>query len=468
MTEASARKKVYRFARLTAEREAKITELEQLMRSTFNPLPKQLQRMEHFAPSTASTPTTENSTRLYCYMFLQAREWNVQKAFAMMQQSVAYRTDQHLDERGEFPPAIPVHGWDITELVKHMDVPQRQHDDEVGCITAATRTFLEMGLHYWDRNGLPVFYIMLGSVKARTGIQKLRQMAKIGETPLDLCWKVLQHVMGVGEALAMFQEQRRKRGALEVETVEGQIRACSIVLDMKGFTYRLIWKPAIDLMRESLKRLFQYYPDFGHHVLVVNCPPTIMFGYKLISPTLPASVQRKVIFSNPGETLAALSSLIDPLYIPARYGGRCHCDGGCFSCPSDTAGTSAVDENESEVGDVLTEDITVTAGSDYCRVFDLVANETVVWEFAATQCRGVTFAVYFVPAAEAADMKWSTVSVKQLEPHEISKGHPLSGADTYVAKQQGTLLLMWTNRKSWFASKHIQLRVYKETTAARS
>ncbi|KPA84659.1 hypothetical protein ABB37_01173 [Leptomonas pyrrhocoris] len=460
-------KKMYRFAKLTPEREEKITEMVELMKSSFDPLPKQLLRLEHFAPSTPDSPTRQSSTRLYCYMFLQAREWNVQKAFAMMKQSVAFRNKNKLDERGELPPAIPVRGWDMEAIHKFMDTPERQMDDEIGRITAATRAFLEMGFHCWDRNGLPIFYMMLGSVKARTGIKKLKQMAKIGETPLDLCWKVLQHTMGVGEALAVYQQLSYERGTLAVDAAEGHIRACNIVLDMKGFTFRLIWKPAIDLMRGALKLLFQYYPDCVHRIFVVNCPTTIMCGYKLIRPTLPASVQRKVIFAGPSDTLSALSLLIDPKYIPERYGGQCRCEGGCFAS-HEVGGASHGDDKESdpsEVGDVVTEDITVTAGSDYCRVFALEREDTVAWDFAATQGKGVAFTVYFIPAAEAADMQWSTVSAKKLEPHTIANSHTVSGADTFVAKEQGTLVLMWANRKSWFSSKYIQLRVYKETTA---
>ncbi|KPI90838.1 hypothetical protein ABL78_0071 [Leptomonas seymouri] len=460
-------KKVYRFAKLTPEREAKITEMVQLMKNTFDPLPRPLLRMEHFAPSTPDAPTQVNSTRLFCYVFLQAREWNVEKAFEMMKLSVAYRKENQLDERGEFPSAIPVHGWDVPSIISAMDLPQRKVDDEIGRIADTTRSFLEMGFHYWDRNGLPIFYMMLGSVKAHAGLKKLKQMAKVGETPLDLCWKVLQHIMGVGECLAFRQQKNYDIGALDVDGSEGHIRSCNIVLDMKGFTYRLIWKPAIDLMRSVLKRLFQYYPDCVHRIFVVNCPPTIMFGYKLIRPVIPVSVQRKVIFANQSETLEALSLLIDPRCIPERYGGMCQCEGGCFSAPHIGSAMNA-DESEGEFGDVMTEDITVTAGSDYCRIFDLVAEDTVVWEFAATHCKGVTFAVYFIPAAEAADMRWNTVSTKKLEPHVISKDHPLSGADTYVAKADGTLVLMWTNRKSWFSSKYVQLRVYKEAATALS
>lgn len=465
MTEVHS-KKVYRFARLTPEREEKITAVLELMKSTFQPLPTQLLRMEHYAPSTPDTPTRENSTRLYCYMFLQAREWNVQKAFAMMKESVAYRKAHKLDERGELPPAFPVHNWDMARMMTEMDVPARAVDDEIGRITAATRSFLEMGFHYWDRSGLPNFYMMLGSVRARTGIKKLKQMAKIGETPLDLCWKVLQHIMGVGEALSIYQQCSYEQGALAVDASEGHIRACNIILDMDGFTYRLIWKPAIDLMRGALRRLFQYYPDCVHRIVVINCPPTILFGYKLIRPTLPASVQRKVIFANHSETLAALSQLMDPQYIPARYGGQCHCKGGCFSMGEGVETTSGPgEESESEAGDVVTEDITVTAGSDYCRVFDLIARDAVVWEFAASQCKGVTFTVYFIPTATAAGMNWSTVSNKKLEPYVLSEDHPTSGADTYTAQESGTLVLMWANRKSWFSSKYIQLRVYKESTS---
>lgn len=457
-------KKIYRFARLTEEREQKITELEQLMRSTFDPLPKQLVRMEHYAPSSPDTPTRENSTRLYCYMFLQARQWSVQKAFAMMKLSVAYRIENKLDERGELPPAISVRGWELDIMRKHMDVPERDTRGEIERIAAATRTFLEFGFHYWDRSGLPSFYMMLGGAQAHTGIKKLKQLAKIGETPLDVCWKMLQHIMGVGEALAIFVQRCVELGYVNVDTSEGHIRSCNIVLDMKGFTYKLIWKPAIDLMRGALERLFQYYPDCVHRIFVINCPPTIMFGYKLIRPTLPPSVDRKVVFASPSETLSALSQLIDPKYIPARYGGECHCEGGCFSTAESGEGLSAADETDSEVGDVLTENITVAAGSDYCRIFNLVAEDTVVWDFAASQCKGVTFTVYFIPAVEAATMQWSTVSARKLEPYMISKDHPTSGADTYVAQEGGTLVLMWTNRKSWFSSKYIQLRVYKEAT----
>lgn len=456
-------KKVYRFSRLTPEREKKITELVELMKKTFDPLPLQLVRGEQFSPSSEDGLTTKSNTRLFCYAFLQSREWNVQKAFAMMKENVEFRKENKLDEMGVLPAAVSMRGWDAQDIIKRFGLATRDPNDRAGRLFENLSPFFKLGFHYWDRSGLPTLYVMLGSVREREGIKRVKQLAKVGQTVDDVAFEFLQHVMAVGEILVCYQQSQVEAGNIDVDASEGLIRSVNVVLDMKGLTYKHLWKPAIDVMRSCLSRLFKYYPDCVHRILVVNCPSMIMLGYNVVRAAVPATVQRKVSFAAPSETLGLLTRLIDPKYIPDYYGGACHCAGLCVH-PYDPTHPAQSDDEMSSLAheDVLTETIRINPGCHYVRVFSLAAAETVAWEFAETGSKGVLFRTYFVPQEEAANMRWAKVEASDLADYLKSKETPAEGADSYVASESGTLVLIWDNHRAWFSKKRVQMRVYKE------
>ncbi|KAG5471423.1 hypothetical protein LSCM1_01511 [Leishmania martiniquensis] len=329
MSAAASASQRRRYADLTPERDQKVSQLAHLMKQNCDPLPHQLQILLRYSPTPEDAPTPHNTTRNYCYWALTSREWNVQKAFGAMRQNIAYRLQFHLDERSELPSAISIRGWDQTEVARALGKELRADDQRVDQIIARIDPYFPCGLHYWDRYGQPVCYLMLGSVDEENLLKELKQTAKAGQSTDSVMWEVLQHLLGSGEWLAYYQQQQYDGGQLRADASEGLIRATTIVVDLKGLTYKMMWKPAIDLLFACLRELFRHYPACVHHVLVTNAPAMVRFVYGTFRKVLPARVQAKIRMASPADSPALLKEHIEEQYVPDFYGGSCHCQGNC-------------------------------------------------------------------------------------------------------------------------------------------
>lgn len=474
-----------RYPPLTADQEKEVTELMELMRRTYDPLPQQLLALQRYNPERevtasdgAATDTFFSPIRNYCYYFLISREWDRQKSFEMMQLSVSYREKNELDSRAELPSAVCCRGWDQEKVRIALDKPTRPTNQRLDRLSAGIEQYFTFGLHYWDKHGQPVAYLNLGSVDEPGLLKKLKQLANIGQTPNLVMWELVQHLIGVQEQLLFYQQMQYAAGTLKAEAGDGLIRSATIVIDLNGLTYKMLWKPALDLFMNTLRTLFQYYPKCVHQILLVNSPPMVMFAYKIVRGALPPGVQKKVHIVNVADTPATMQDFIDAQYVPDYLGGLCHCEGGCVRgydphrketmkdnaiAKSDTSNLqSGVQDDE---GGVVTEDVTLKAGQELKRAFSLKKAESVVWEFVSAHGHDVTFTTYFVPKKAAQGIDTSKLHTSILESYVVSKARPSEGSDKYTASDEGLFVIAWDNKKSWFTAKHLQLNVFKQAAA---
>lgn len=453
-----------RYVDLSPDQERKITQLVELMQQTYDPLPDQLQILLRYSPTPADAPTPHNTMRHYCYCVLISRLWDVQKAFAMMQENIAYRRQWKLDERSELPTSISLRGWDQMAVVAALQQVPRAPNQRADRIVELIGRYFPCGLHRWDKCGQPVFYVMLGSINEEAILTKLKQVANIGQAPEDVVWEMLQHLIGAGEWLAYYQQMQYDAGTLNVDASEGLIRATTIVVDLKGFGYSMIWKPAIDLAVSSLKKLLHYYTECVHQILVVNAPAMVSFGYRVVRPAVPSTVQAKVRIASPEATVALLREYIDDAFIPAHLGGSCRCDCGCFADyhPDATSGAALTSTEEHLCGGVVTDDITLRAGASHKKVFALQAKEVVVWDFVSASGHDVAFTTFFVPQEQSAGVDLNKVDTRSLEAYVVSKANPSEGSGEYAATAAGALMLVWDNKQSWVTTKHLQMKVFKQ------
>ncbi|KPA78749.1 hypothetical protein ABB37_05867 [Leptomonas pyrrhocoris] len=478
-----------RYPPLTQEQDSRVTKLVDLLQETYLPLPPQLQELQRLTPlaEEQKASTSHNPVRQYCYCFLISREWDLQKAFEMMQLTVRYRAEHRLDGQRVFPCAISCKGWDQEAIRKALakgegteeSLQPRPTDQRLDRLCAGIAPFFSYGFHKWDKFGQPVLYMMIGTVDEPGLLESLRHMANVGQSAEAVLWEVVLHILAVGESLQMYQQLQYSAGALKVDAADGLIRSATIVIDLKGLTYKMLWKPALDLFMNTLREIFKYYPQCMYQILIVNSPAMVMFAYKIVRGVLPPGVQQKVHIANEADTPEALKKWLDEDCLPDFYGGTCHCDGGCIhgfdptkkektvtaTETTDSASTAAHDEDERN-GTVRpefveTEDITLKAGYHHKRVFPLKNREKAVWEFVSSNARNVTFAKYFVPEANAKEVNWAKAQTSKLEPFLVSKASLSEGSDEYTAAADGVIVLVWDNRQSWFTAKHLQMKVFK-------
>ena len=493
-----------RYPPLTQEQESMVTKMVELVLEKYVPLPLQLQELQRMVLNNSTSneddlrsgSTPHNPTRQYCYCFLVSREWNLPKAFEMLRQTVAYRAEHHLDGQPVFPCAVSCKGWDQDAIrrafgkgVAEEDsgaalFPPRPTNQRLDRLCTGIAPYFQYGFHKWDKFGHPVLYMFIGRVDEPGLLDALKCMANIGQSAEAVMWEVVLHILAVAEWLQMFQQVQYNAGALKADAAEGIIRSSTVVIDLKGLTYKMLWKPALDLFMDTLKEIFKYYPQCMHQILLVNSPAMVMFAYKIVRGALPPGVQKKVHIANEHDTPETMKKFVEADCLPDFYGGTCHCTGGCIDGfdptakatettdtaaaaaakrSPDAAGSNALSENGALTAEfVSTEDISLKAGQQYKRVFQLKAGENVVWEFVSSDGKDVTFTKYFVPEKEANDMDWVKVHVKKLDPFVVSKENPSEGSDEYCANENGVLVLVWDNKKSWFTAKHLQMKVFKQ------
>ncbi|CAJ1033139.1 putative CRAL/TRIO domain containing protein [Leishmania utingensis] len=478
--------------KLTREQVEKIEALIHLMKEHYDPLPAQLEMYLQLIPPPASVASAEedsgnkaqprhlvrNLMRSYCSSFLVSREWDVQKAFSMMQDVVAYRAANRLDEQCFFPPAISVHGWSTVEVCRALRQSPRETALRVDRVCAGVTQGITCGIHYWDKGGRPVAYVMIESLDVVELMRQLRQMASVGKSPADVMWEYMVHLLGVTESVMLYQliqREARRSGrsstskftdeATPAEVTQG---AVTMIYDMKGLSVKMLWKPILDLFRDLAKEFFKYYPDRVHQIICVNSPSLVRYAFRLVRGVMPADFQNKISFFSSHDTLATLEKVIDKKYIPHFLGGDCHCtaEGGeCLSGydPLHPRRAAVTDAHADGNGEVCTEDVTLTASQACTRVFPVKASEVVVWDFAvAGGGHDIIFTVFFVPQSAASGMRWSEVEVKKLSPYTVTSEALPEGSDLFVAAEDGVVVLGWRNRRSWFAAKRIQLRAYNE------
>ncbi|KAG5471422.1 hypothetical protein LSCM1_01510 [Leishmania martiniquensis] len=480
MSDGSASKTNCRYPPLTAEQENAVTELIELMTSKYDPLPPLLLALAWYTPEIVdkatgkvASSTPSSPIRNFCYCFLISREWNRQKAFEMMQTCVSYREKNELDSRAELPSAVCCRGWDQEEVRTALNKPVRPTNQRLDRLSASIRQHFTFGLHYWDKHGQPVAYLNLGSVDQPGLLQKLKQLANVGQTPQSVMWDLVQHLIGVQEYLLFYQQMQYAAGKLKVDAGDGLIRSATIVIDLSGLSYKMLWKPALDLFMQTLRTLFQYYPQCVHQILLVNSPAMVVFAYKIVRSALPPGVQRKVRIANVADTPAMMKGLIDAQFVPNYLGGLCRCEGGCISgydphhkrAAKDTETSSIQSDSPMDEEGVATEDITLKAGQELRRAFSLKKAESVVWEFVSAKGHDVAFTTYFVPEKEARDMDTSKLHTGKLESYIVSRSRPSEASDKYTASDDGLLVIVWDNKKSWFTTKRLQMNVFKQAAA---
>ncbi|CBZ29261.1 hypothetical protein, unknown function [Leishmania mexicana MHOM/GT/2001/U1103] len=490
---------------LTSDQVDKIKALICLMKERYDPLPPQLETYLRLIPHTADAASGEedgdgkagsrhpdrNPMWFYCISFLMSREWDVQKAFAMMQEVVTYRAANRLDEQSHLPPAFSLRGWSTEDVCRALGQSPRKTGERIDRVCAGVAQGLTCGIHYWDKNGRPVFYTTIGNFDETELMRQLKQMSSVGKSHVDVMWEYMVHILSVTESLVLYQliqreaqlsgQPRTPKTADEAapawDLSEGTV---TMVYDMKGLTLRMLWKPVIDVFRDNSKKFFKYYPDRIHRIVCINSPTLVRYAFVLVRSALPVTFQKKISFVGPRDSLATLETMIDRRYIPHFLGGDCRCkahNGECLSGyntrhPRRTGRTERTGKTDAHTdasaegnNEAPTEYVTLAAGHECTRVFPMNASEVVVWEFAVSGGgHDIIFTTFFVPQSAASGMRWTQVELDKLTSYTVTTEALATGSDAFAAAEDGVVVLKWHNKRHWFASRHLQFRAYKEET----
>lgn len=455
-----------RFASLDEAKEKKIDELLQCIYQKYPVTPPQLAFfLRNSKDSDAPTPC--NPVRLYGYSFLVSRKWNVSNAMTMVDKVIQYRKESCADERAIFPAPFSVRGWSTDEVQDFLGRSTRERG-VLDQLAESIDSVLEAGVHYWDRYGNPVFYVMAGRVNEVGLMKLLKRQGKVGALPSKTLWPFVEHYLLTLESLCHYQNAQKENGTLTdgISFSKGVVRDISVVMDCRGLHYKMLWKPFLDLVKETMTTLFSVFPNCVYQIYLVNAPAVTRIAYAMVKPLLDDNIQSKVHIYSSNDTYSALEKLIDPKFIPSFLGGCCTCPGNCIATLDPTTldqGRKRCASGDGEQEEGLTETIKVAAGGKIQKEISVELGEVIAWNFAGNE---IDFFSYFLPIPIEEVRKKGILDKQKHKDFIFFHGKVKSQCNSYTAAESGTIVLIFDNSKAWLNSASLDLQVEHSTTIA--
>lgn len=280
--------------------------------------------------------------------------------------------------------------------------------------------------HGVDRDGNPIYVEKLGKINAQA------LLANVTED--ELC---ASHIRGLETLMRTCEEQTAKLGR--------PIETFTVIMDLAdiGMSHRTI----INYFRKTSDIDAKYYPARVKRVFLVNSGWFVPAFVGILKTFMPADfVDRFQTVS--GDPFAALSESIDPMHIPAEYGGSCKCEGGPQCIPvldaSDLMNGAAVNDGFDRAN--------VAAGSTLNKSISTPAAGTVLtWSFESAGEYDIGFGVTVVEAGAA------PVTI-------VESARVVGHKGTYTTKSPNCqLVCAWDNSYSWLTSKDIKYFIGSDT-----
>ncbi|XP_075724661.1 real-time [Rhipicephalus microplus] len=217
--------------------------------------------------------------------FLQAQDFNLEKAREMLCQSLVWRKKYQVDR-----------------ILSTYDLP------------TVVREYFPGGWHHHDKDGRPMYILRLGQVDMKGFIKSIGEQGLVKLT-LHLC----------EEGLKRTEEATHKAGK--------PISAWTCLLDLEGLNMRHLWRPGMRALLHIIEMVESNYPETMGRCLVVRAPRVFPILWALVGTFINDNTRSKfTFFADTGPTAPpGLAEFVDPSYLPDFLGGPCQTsipDGG--------------------------------------------------------------------------------------------------------------------------------------------
>lgn len=167
--------------------------------------------------------------------FLRARDYNVEKGYGMLVESLKWRRENEIDSLLEMykMPAV---------LVKHFPG----------------------GWHHYDNDGRPLYVLRLGHMDVKGLLKSVGEEGLLRLT-LNIC----------EEGLRLMKESTKE--------LERPISNWSLLVDLEGLSMRHLWRPGVKALLRIIETVERNYPETMGRVLIVRAPRVFPILWTLIS-----------------------------------------------------------------------------------------------------------------------------------------------------------------------------------------
>lgn len=167
--------------------------------------------------------------------FLRARDYNVEKGYGMLVESLKWRRENEIDSLLDMykMPAV---------LVKHFPG----------------------GWHHYDNDGRPLYVLRLGHMDVKGLLKSVGEEGLLRLT-LNIC----------EEGLRLMKESTKE--------LERPISNWCLLVDLDGLSMRHLWRPGVKALLRIIETVERNYPETMGRVLIVRAPRVFPILWTLIS-----------------------------------------------------------------------------------------------------------------------------------------------------------------------------------------
>ncbi|XP_053664225.1 protein real-time [Anopheles marshallii] len=236
---------------------------------------KLVQLRKRFEHGTSEHPEPDYQTLL---RFLRARDFSIDKATAMLQESLQWRKEHRIDDiLGEYKtPAV-------------------------------VEKYFPGGWHHHDKDGRPLYILRLGTMDVK-GLLK-----SVGE---DELLKLTLHICE--EGLKLMKEATKLYGK--------PIWNWCLLVDLDGLSMRHLWRPGVKALLRIIETVEKNYPETMGRVLIVRAPRVFPVLWTIVSTFIDENTRSKFLFFGGPDCMHAedgIEQYIDTDKIPSFLGGSC-------------------------------------------------------------------------------------------------------------------------------------------------
>ncbi|XP_065077333.1 protein real-time isoform X2 [Ochlerotatus camptorhynchus] len=211
--------------------------------------------------------------------FLRARDFSIDKASSMLQESLQWREEHRLD--------------DILSEYKTPVVVEK---------------YFPGGWHHHDKDGRPLYVLRLGNMDVK-GLLK-----SVGE---DELLKLTLHICE--EGLKLMKEATKFFGK--------PIWNWCLLVDLDGLSMRHLWRPGVKALLRIIETVEKNYPETMGRVLIVRAPRVFPVLWTIVSAFIDENTRSKFLFFGGPDCLHiedGLEHYIPTEKIPSFLGGSCN------------------------------------------------------------------------------------------------------------------------------------------------
>lgn len=225
------------------------------------------------AASDGTTPDFQTLLR-----FLRARDFSIDKATTMLQESLQWRAEHRIDD-----------------ILSEYKTP------------AVVEKYFPGGWHHHDKDGRPLYILRLGNMDVK-GLLK-----SVGE---DELLKLTLHICE--EGLKLMKEATK--------LFEKPIWNWCLLVDLDGLSMRHLWRPGVKALLRIIETVEKNYPETMGRVLIVRAPRVFPVLWTIVSAFIDENTRSKFLFFGGPDCLhteGGLEQYIPKEKIPKFLGGSC-------------------------------------------------------------------------------------------------------------------------------------------------